>query len=219
MWAVPGGLRPDGREIAVSPQEGRADAGAGELTPLSAEARTYYEEVFWPKYQRLRARAESTVLSVMILGPGEGDDLRYKKRVDIRNALVDRGHAAFFPEEDEALARDAPSLRLAEVLEAIAVDVVLILRASHGSVAELSDLGPHSRIAQRMLVFVEEGTEEAYSSRGVTRELDTLHGRVYWYRYPEDILSCDLLGRAVRYVTLVQYQRFVAALGGESEDP
>lgn len=178
------------------------------LRPKSSAAEEYHETVFLSRYDEYLRSVEAIVLSVMVLGPKPGVGPIGEKRVDILNALRGRGHDAFFPEEEDDEAAQRDPLNLQELLLARSADAVILLRASHGAVAELSEFARLPEIMAKTLCFVDEEDADSYSSRGVVEELRRRSFNIRTYVSPDDVDQCRLLDETLEYVRLLQYARF-----------
>lgn len=190
----------------------RRSEGERHLRPKSPQAEEYHERVFRARYDEYVERVRKTVLSVMILGPRLASDPLAKKRVSILNTLREHGHDAFFPEE-EASTPVVPA-NIAEMLQALSVDAVVLLRSGYGAVAELSELARFPEVMARTLCFVDKATADSYSSRGVVQELRARYGNIRTYTHPDDVEQCRLLDETAEYVRLLQFARFLKGLEG-----
>lgn len=178
---------------------------------LSPRAQDYYARVFKPKYQSLQERVRQTPLAILVWGPGETARDLYQKRLQIRDELRRRGHAAFFSEElTDASSAPAPSQKGIEFLEAEAADLIVVLQASYGSIAEVHDFAEFRVVNFKMLVFVDRAAMDGYSYRGALAELKALYNNVETYRYPEDIAQCNLLKQVLEKVNVLQMVKFRA---------
>ncbi len=171
---------------------------------LSPRARDYFDNVFAPVYRRLETEARQTPLTILVWGPGASAKELYRKRLQIRDALRARGLAAFFSEELEGMGDASMSLKGIEFLQAQAADLIVVMQASYGSIAEVHDFASFRVVSSKMLIFVDEVAVDGYSYRGALAELRTLYNNVETYKYPEDITECHLLAKVTTKVDALQ---------------
>lgn len=176
--------------------------------PLSPRARAYFEQVFKPQYENLQRAVAQTPLVILVWGPGASAGDLYQKRVQIRDELRRRGHAAFFSEELAPLSAPTLSQKGIEFLQAQAADLIVVMQASYGSVAEVHDFAEQRVVNFKMLIFVDERAADGYSYRGALQELKTLYNNVETYKYPDDITHCHLLTKVIEKVNVLQMVKY-----------
>ncbi len=184
--------------------------------PLSPRAKEYFVNVFKPKYDALQNSVKQTPLAILVWGPGASAGDLYQKRLQIRDELRRRGHAAFFSEELEGNSPDSLSQKGIEFLQAQAADLIVVMQASYGSVAEVHDFAEHRVINFKMLIFIDEKATDGYSYRGALAELKTLYNNVETYKYPEDIVQCHLLTKVIEKVNVLQMVKYRAVENAKS---
>ncbi len=184
--------------------------------PLSPRAKEYFNNVFKPKYDALEQAVKQTPLAILVWGPGASAGDLYQKRLQIRDELRRRGHAAFFSEELEDSSQGLPSQKGIEFLQAQAADLIVVMQASYGSVAEVHDFAEHRVINFKMLIFIDEKATDGYSYRGALAELKALYNNVETYKYPEDIVQCHLLTKVVEKVNVLQMVKYRAIENAKS---
>jgi hypothetical protein len=187
-----------------------------QTVPLSPRARAYFDNVFQPRYAALQQAVKQTPLAILVWGPGASAGDLYRKRLHIRDELRRRGHAAFFSEELAGGAPDSLSQKGIEFLQAQAADLIVVMQASYGSVAEVHDLAEHRVINFKMLIFVDETATDGYSYRGALAELKALYNNVETYKYPEDIVQCHLLTKVIEKVNVLQMVKYRAVENAKS---
>ncbi|MCI0478758.1 MAG: hypothetical protein L0Y55_21145, partial [Anaerolineales bacterium] len=64
------------------------------VSQLSPRAQEYFNQVFKPQYEKLQRAVQQTPLVILVWGPGASAGDLYQKRVQIRDELRRRGHAA-----------------------------------------------------------------------------------------------------------------------------
>ena len=175
------------------------------IRPKSPEACAYHRNVFQPRVASLRTEIESIPLTVLVWGPAQSDSILYDQRVAIINALRDRG---FDAETSEALTESTEewSIKSQEFMQAMAADLIVILCASPGSIAEMCGFSGFEQIARKMVVFIDHTHRESYVSLGPARDL-TVYGNVQWYSSPIDFNE----GKLVNSVLHVARQHQFAA--------
>lgn len=190
--------------------------GTNVPVPLSPRAQEYFNRVFKPQYERLQQAVQQTPLAILVWGPGVSAGDLYQKRVQIRDELRRRGHAAFFSEELEGMSPTTLSQKGIEFLQAQAADLIVVMQASYGSVAEVHDFAEHRVINFKMLIFIDEKAKDGYSYRGALQELKTLYNNVETYKYPEDIRECNLLTKVLAKVNVLQMVKYRAMENAKS---
>ncbi|MBI5030212.1 MAG: hypothetical protein HZB51_06775 [Chloroflexi bacterium] len=184
--------------------------------PLSPRAKEYFNTVFKPKYQQLQEAVKQTPLAILVWGPGASAGDLYQKRLQIRDELRRRGHAALFSEELESSSPESLSQKGIEFLQAQAADFIVVMQASYGSVAEVHDFAEHRVINFKMLIFIDERATDGYSYRGALAELKTLYNNVETYKYPDDITQCHLLTKVLEKVNVLQMVKYRATENARS---
>ncbi len=178
--------------------------------PLSPRAQQYFDQVFKPKYAELQRAVQQTPLAILVWGPGASAGDLYLKRVQIRDELRRRGHAAVFSEELENTAPTSLSQKGIEFLQAQAADLIVVMQTSYGSVAEVHDFAEHRVVNFKLLIFIDERATDGYSYRGALAELKTLYNNVETFKYPEDIVQCNLLKKVIAKVDVLQMVKYRA---------
>lgn len=186
------------------------------VSQLSPRAQEYFNQVFKPQYEKLQRAVQQTPLVILVWGPGASAGDLYQKRVQIRDELRRRGHAAFFSEELEGLSPTALSQKGIEFLQAQAADLIVVMQASYGSVAEVHDFAEHRVINFKMLIFIDEKATDGYSYRGALQELKVLYNNVETYKYPDDITRCHLLTKVIEKVNVLQMVKYRATENAKS---
>jgi len=182
---------------------------------MSPRARRYFEGEFMPRYRAFQAEIRRIPLVILVWGPGESGGDLYKKQLQIRDALRMKGHAAVFSEEIPGGDIEIPmSYRGQEFLQAHATDFVIVIQSSYGSVAEVRDFAEFRVIAFKLLIFIDERAKDGDSYREALKGLRILYGNVETYQYPGDIIECDLLGKVVQKVDVLQVTKWRALRGG-----
>lgn len=161
------------------------------LVPKSKPAIEYHESVFRPRLEALRKEIEAVPLTVLVWGPGESTATLFERRVDILNALRSRNINA---EMSESLTTDGTewSYQSQEYMQAIAADLIVILCASPGSIAELAAFSADEHLARKMVVFIDRRHDPSYVSQGPARDM-SVFGQLHYYTAPDDFKSKKLV--------------------------
>jgi len=191
------------------------------IQPKSARAKQYHDEVFKKREKEIQEEIEKTQLSILIWGPGANDDKMYGKRVEILNELRGKDLDAFFSEEEikETPTKNNLSLKNIEMSQAQAVDLIIVIPCSIGSIAELHDFAAFKNIAAKMLIFMDEHTKVSYTGRGAARDLSNIYRKVETFKYPEDTQNGNLLNRVLEIVLSFQWAKYFAIKNAESWGP
>jgi hypothetical protein len=159
-------------------------------------------------------------LKVLILGPGRSGGLTYKKRCEVRDAIINLGHSADFYEDlwnPPALAASGLNLSVVEVVQASSYDYIVCLMASAGAIGEVHDMAREKKLAARMLICLDERHKGGYSAKGVLRIFEGLNGKVDWYKDPVDMRRCHLATRILDQIRKVaEAKQWELALGRRS---
>lgn len=158
---------------------------------LSPRAATYFQDVFQARFEQIRAAVPKTPFSVILWGPGPGSLALYNKRVQIRDELRLREQAAFLA-EDLPLLQDLDMLpRLQRWMQATAADLVIVIVATTENLAEAHEFSSDAIVRSKLVIFSPDaGSATAHQT--VLKELAARYDNVKAFRYPEDIVSCNL---------------------------
>jgi hypothetical protein len=181
--------------------------------PMGPEAQRYYDEEFLPRLSKIQKEVTRTTLGILVLGPGPTAGGLFDKRRQIRNQLREDGHAAIFSEE---IAPDnfspAWSLMDQELAEALAIDCIILLYSSAGSIGEAHDFAQYSQVAGKMLVFVDQRDRHGYGGKGALKNLQDQHQNVEFFVYPKDVVECNLLEKVLLRVATLQITKWRRSL-------
>jgi hypothetical protein len=172
------------------------------IRPKSEDARRYHEEVFLPRMRALQAKIESTPLTVLVWGPGESETLLYDQRVEIVNTLRDTNIDADMSEAVESNTREW-STQSQEFVQAMSADIIIVLCASPGSIAEVAGFSNYPEISAKMVVFLDRNHDESYVARGPARDV-SVFGNVHYYDSPDDLIAGRLVQKALFVVRRYQ---------------
>lgn len=176
------------------------------LTGLSPNAQKRHERFLAEYNGDMRAIISSTVLQVLVWGPGvDVDSTLGEKRWQIRKALRDRGHTAHFSEEIEE-AEDLQKLLkgkeqdMKTLLQAKRADFIIALldERTLGVAVELR-LCARRDVAAKICVFAPESLKGAYIDTAVLSLYEGGNGAVSWYT-PETLEESFVLTDAVNRV-------------------
>ncbi|MCY3728895.1 MAG: hypothetical protein OXF97_07875 [Nitrospira sp.] len=145
---------------------------------------------------------EQIAFSILVWGMSPHRDAPIaRKRKDIANELLKKGHHAMFSEELTRLG-DAQGLseKSKEFAQAKTADLVIILvEDSPGALAEACDFCNHPDLAQKIYVMAPYSYKAGYAGQGALKELDEGYGGVYWYEQG-DVEACNVLTEACKRV-------------------
>jgi len=183
------------------------------IRPKSPDAQRYHEEVFLPRINSFRSKIESTPLAVLVWGPGEADPLLYDQRVAIVNTLRETQIDA---EMSETLvsSRGNWSVSDHEFMQALASDLIVILCASPGSIAELAGFSTYPEIASKMVVFLDQKHSKSYVANGPATTA-AVFGTVFYYDAPDDLISGRLSDNVISVVRKHQLAAWYRGIKGD----
>lgn len=187
-----------------------------ESVPLAPRAKEYYEFVFKQRLAAMQAAVAQTPLAILVWGPGPSQKELYAKRVQIRDELRRRGHAAFFSEDLESEKPAHYSQKAIEFLEASAADLVVVLQVSYGSIAEVHDFSDYRVINAKLLIFISDQATDGYSYQGALNELKLIYNNVEAFHIPDDLVSCRLKAMVLEKVSVLQILKWRATVNAQS---
>lgn len=125
---------------------------------------------FLSRVHKVEAAISATPLSVIVWGPGgsaSGDPL-HRKRVQLREALLQADNAAIFSEQLASSHAPGISPEVGEFAEADAADWIVILVASWGSLAEQVKFGGLADVGSKMLVLLPETSKGGFAEAAIS---------------------------------------------------
>jgi len=148
----------------------------------------------------------SEPLRILVWGPGnvapdaQGQERKKAvvlKRLQIRDELINRGHAAIFSEHWPSDKPDI-SIKLWEYTQACTAHlVILLIEESPGGQGEMHDFSVYEEVVHKLWVMFPRRYENSYAAMSVGSLLDSAHGRVHWY-LDDEIESCQVLAYALK---------------------
>ncbi|MBT9175215.1 MAG: hypothetical protein DDT22_00889 [candidate division WS2 bacterium] len=153
---------------------------------------------------------KSVKIKVLIFGPGPSGGDVHKKRCEIKEEIINKGHTAHFGEDickKEILQTSGLNLSVAEYITSMKYDYIICLMNSPGSIGEVHDFARDKRIATKMMICINGKHKSGYSAEGVIRIFEGLHGKVDWFKSPRDIKDCYLLTRVIEQIMKVAEAR------------
>lgn len=189
------------------------------LIPKSKEAIEFHNNIFLPFLsKRLQEKLNEVNVSIFVCGPdvNDKDNPLCQKRIDTINKLREQKYDVFTGEEivQEMIKQDLKNgqpekpVHLYEMTAAGSCDMVILFRASYGSVAELHDFLSDNEIAERLWIFADIAHKKGYSSNGRVVTYEMTHRPVNYYTAPQDIEQCRLLSNILKiayYHRLARY--------------
>jgi hypothetical protein len=159
-------------------------------TSLSPRAAAYFQNVFQPRFEQIRAQIPQTPFAVVLYGPGPGSLALYNKRVQIRDELRAREQAAFLAEELPQVENAAVLPRLQQLMRAAAADLVVVMVATMADFTSARDFNADAVVHSKLIIFAPDiAVTPEY--RSVLDELER-YDNVKQFRYPDDVVSCHL---------------------------
>lgn len=153
--------------------------------------------------QKLNPPSPRAKLRILIWGSGDGGGDLYVKRVEIRDRLNELGHNACFSEDiisAERLSAGGLNVTIEEYMQAKSFDYIICLMTSPGSIGEVHDFVKKRDFACKMMVCIDQQHKSGYSAEGALRIFEGFHGRLDWFKSPEDITQCHLATRIFQQV-------------------
>jgi hypothetical protein len=122
-------------------------------------------------------------LRVLVWGPSPtnaaADQGGYtEKRKQIKQALLDDGHMAFFSEELRLPGSRIPT-NLMEEIQAAEADAVVIIASTHGSVGEAHEYGV--QLQAKLLLWLPTAGMKSFTDEGARRYINAAGGRSYFF--------------------------------------
>jgi hypothetical protein len=176
------------------------------INPMTSKAKHYNDEIFLHMIDAVE-KLKRTPLSVFVCGPSNGETPLLQKKIDIINDLRANDITAIVGEEqvsrlklaDENAGRTIQPDNIYELAIAQTVDLIVIIRASPGSIAEAHEFLNHHDISPKTCVCVDTAHADSYSDAGAI-SLHRSISKVIDYANPQDIESCHLKSAVVKWV-------------------
>jgi hypothetical protein len=161
---------------------------------FSPEAREAYLE-FEEKWLRFTTAIRRTPLSVLVWGPGEGKagDALVNRRQQIYEDIRDQSNFAAYSEWLGQFAPPETPVWVAELSQALASDLIVILDESPGALAEIAKFSEYREIAEKFLILAPE------RHRGGFADDTFLRGRPLHVEYYSDGAVAELFRFASEY--------------------
>lgn len=174
----------------------------------------FYKEAV-DKIERWKNQMHQTSLNILVFGPSKKDLQLYKKREDIKAKLRIAGHAAYFSEDEEIrkLTQEVEkysSLLDAEELQARAMDVIVVLATSWGSISELSAFSQKEDIAKKMFICIDKAAKEkGFIKDGILKKGEKLFKYTLYFHPQEEINSCKLAKKIIEKMEGLRITKFL----------
>ena len=128
---------------------------------LSARAQEFYTRVFAETYESLQNAAGHTPLVVMLWGPRARSRDWSLRRMQIREALEQQGHTAFFSEQ-LGVPVTATAKKGVEFLQSEAADLVVVMQPLYGLVGSVRHFVEQRVVDAKMLLFIDESAADKH---------------------------------------------------------
>jgi hypothetical protein len=144
-------------------------------------------------------------LRILVWGPGkvtpgnkgqERKEVVVNKRIQIRDALINAGHAATFSEHWPSQQHDV-SLKMWEYTQARTSHlIILLIEESPGGQGELHDFSLYEEVVAKLFVMFPVRYKNSYTALAIGNLLSNAFHNVYWYQ-DGDIEDCHVLSAAM----------------------
>jgi hypothetical protein len=176
------------------------------IIPMTPKAIKYHNDIFASISKEVE-KISSTPISVFVCGPSNGVQPLVQKKVDIINDLRKQDVTAIVGEEevsqlklkDREKGKPIQPDNAYELAIAQRVDLIVIIRASPGSIAEAHEFLSNYEIAYKICICVDKAHAGGYSDSGAISLHRTIY-RVIDYVYPDDIENCTLKSSVMKWV-------------------
>jgi hypothetical protein len=162
---------------------------------------------------------EAISLSVLLFGPNPSvipSDAHAKslldKRLQIRGALEGDGHLVKFGEDlvDPGLPPPASNPFLQELLLFSSFDVIIVLLYSYGTQIEVGAIATNPEAAQKSHLFLCDSFTDGLPFHACIHARDVWKAKFSLYKYPSDIVDCNLLQWSQETVAAVRVAKFLS---------
>lgn len=160
-------------------------------------------------------------LRILIWGPGkvtqntEGQERKamvVNKRIQIRDELINAGHAATFSEHWPSQ-RSNPSLKIWEYTQLRTSHlIILLIEESPGGQGELHDFGPFEEAGTKLFVMFPDRYKDSYTASAIGIPLSNAFHNIYWYQ-DEEIEDCHVLTAALNKASAMREIAVLRKLG------
>ena len=186
----------------------------GGLSRAALKERRRFTKLF---NQHLK-KIESVSLSILVWGPNpSSSSLIAKKRIYIKDLLINLGHNAMFS-EDLVTENQHKSLTIktVEFAQAKHADVILsFIEDSPGALAEVHDFCNEPTLAPKFFIMVPLKYKNSYSSNGAISLLEKAYNSVYWYS-DDELKECSVVSKALSRVQALREMMFSWKMHGLS---
>lgn len=161
---------------------------------------------------------DSIQLDILVFGPqvrALSSDAKtlslQRKRIQIRDELISRGHNAKYAEElvDQTLAGPDGNAVFQELLIMDSYDLVVNVVDSPGSIVEATMISVHPAIAQKASLFL-DGNYVGGLVHSMCLRAEELGSYFQTYVYPTDLDDCHLLGFVLDRVRITQKKKYLS---------
>lgn len=154
--------------------------------PLTPEATELLARIR-PRLTSGLAEVDKTPVAVLVWGPGISSSSPLAEcRLRLRTELRRRGHAAMYSEElcDPGCSF---SIRLQQLVQAQAFDLVVSIPCTPGSIAEIHDFSTDRRVHGKTLVFLNREHLGGYSEQSLAAVSTVMSCRIEYYPNESDV--------------------------------
>jgi len=173
---------------------------------LSQRAMQFYRNEFRPRYDALHKAANDTPLVVLMWGPS-GD--WYRQRLEIRDALIERGHQVAF-REDLGIPSGLVPPRAVDLIPGYSTDVAIVVQSSYAAIGEVQHFAEFRVVESRMLIFVDDAAKDRRSYLPSIAQLQLLYNNVETFRSPEEIVKGKVLQMVLDKTAVFQMVKYLS---------
>jgi hypothetical protein len=166
--------------------------------------------------QLFNRHLKSITLKILIFGPdskGISTDVRVnalkKKRVEIRDHLINEGHKAVFP-EDIVDPNAAPPMNNPAIVENLLMkeyDIIINLVETPGSLVEAGKISEHPYLAAKALLFIGDDYCAGFPY-ATCQQAEQIGAKLSTFSYPNDLTQCHLLTKIADMINKIQLVKF-----------
>jgi hypothetical protein len=182
---------------------------------FSYRAGEFYSRVFGLAYGSLQDAVNHTPLVVMLWGPRQRPREWSQRRAQIRQALEQRGHTAFFSEQ-LGVPTDVGSKKGVEFLQSEAADLIVVMQPLYSVVGSVRHFVEGRVVDAKMLLFIDESAPDQHLYARALAELQAHYDNIDTYKFPEDVSRKTLLDKILNHVRVMQMVKYRAIQSGRN---
>lgn len=173
---------------------------------LSQSAFQFFRDVFKPHYDSFRQAVSETPLVALMWGPSSD---WYRQRLEIRDALVERGHQVVF-REDLGIPAGLVPQRAVDLIPGYSTDIAIVVQSSYAAIGEVQHFAEFRVVESRMLIFIDDAAKDRRSYLPSIAQLQLLYNNVETFKSPEEIVKGQVLQMVLDKLAVFQTVKYVA---------